>query len=82
MFELTMNILQHQEGGTHYKQCAIQPIEFISANNLNFSEGNIVKYTTRHKSKNKDEDIKKVIHYAKFILKFEYNYTDEQLKEL
>lgn len=77
-----MSILQEQVGGDHYKKQKIQPIEFISANNLNFSAGNIVKYVTRHKSKNKDEDIKKVIHYAKFILKFEYNYTDEQLKEL
>lgn len=76
------NILQHQEGGTHYKQCAIQPIEFISANKLNFSEGNIVKYITRHRDKNKDEDIRKIIHYAKFILQLEYGYTEEQLKEL
>lgn len=77
-----MDILQHQEGGIHYLKCEIQPIEYITGNNLNFSEGNIVKYITRHRDKNKDEDIKKVIHYAKFILKFEYNYTEEQLKEL
>ena len=77
-----MDILQHQEGGIHYLKCEIQPIEYITENNLNFSEGNIVKYITRHRDKNKDEDIKKVIHYAKFILKFEYNYTEEQLKEL
>ena len=77
-----MDILQHQEGGIHYLKCEIQPIEYITGNNLNFSEGNIVKYITRHRDKNKDEDIKKVIHYAKFILKFEYNYTEEQLKDL
>lgn len=76
------DILQQQQGGNHYLKREIQPIEYITKNNLNFSEGNIVKYVTRHKDKNKDEDIKKVIHYAKFILKFEYNYTDEQLQEL
>lgn len=77
-----MNALEHQEGGIHYLKREIQPIEYITKNNLNFSEGNIVKYITRHRDKNKDEDIKKIIHYAKFILQLEYNYTEERLKEL
>ena len=33
-----------QIGGTHYKQYKIQPIEFIVANNLDFIQGNIIKY--------------------------------------
>ena len=37
-----------QVGGKHYKDCAIQPIDFILANNFGFCEGNIIKYTTRH----------------------------------
>ncbi len=64
--------LQIQEGGTHYKEMKIQPIEYIHANNLPFIEGNIVKYISRHKEKNGAEDIKKVIHYCQLLLELEY----------
>ena len=66
------SVLDIQHGGSHYKDKKIQPIEYITANNLDFCQGNIVKYVTRHKDKNGAEDIRKVIHYAQFILKFEY----------
>lgn len=65
--------LNTQVGGEHYKNQKIQPIEYILANQLGFCEGNIVKYITRHKFKNGAEDLKKVIHYAQFLLEFEYN---------
>lgn len=77
-----METLNRQVGGNHYKNLAIQPIEYITKNNLNFSEGSIVKYITRHKYKNKDEDIKKVIHFAKLILQMEYGYSDELIAEI
>ena len=65
--------LDRQVGGKHYKHCGIQPVEYIKANNLDYLEGNIVKYITRHRTKSQGrEDIKKVIHYAQFILEFDY----------
>lgn len=64
--------LDSQVGGTHYKEMAIQPIEFILANKLPYCEANIVKYACRHKRKNGAEDIRKVIQYAMFILEHEY----------
>jgi hypothetical protein len=64
--------LDHQEGGGHYVRFKIQPIEFITANNLGFIEGNIIKYAARHRLKNKAEDVKKVIHYAQLLLELEY----------
>ena len=51
---------------------AIMPIDYISKNNLDFLEGNIIKYISRHKHKNGAEDIKKVIHYAELILEIQY----------
>ena len=66
------NATSKQIGGDHYKNCAIQPIDYIVKNNLDFLEGNIVKYITRHKTKNGIEDIKKVIHYAELILEKKY----------
>lgn len=62
-----------QVGGTHYEQMKIQPIDYIVANNLGFCESNVVKYISRHRSKNGAEDIRKAIHYCKLILKYQYN---------
>ena len=61
-----------QIGGSHYKDCVIQPVDYIVKNNLDFLEGNVVKYITRHKTKNGIEDIRKVIHYAELILEKKY----------
>lgn len=64
--------LNKQEGGNHYKDMAIQPVEFITANNLGFLEGNVVKYICRHHAKNGAEDIKKAIHYCELLLQTKY----------
>ena len=58
------NPLVAQEGGGHYKDRGIQPLEYTMKNNLSFCEGNVVKYISRYKSKNGIEDLAKVIHYA------------------
>ena len=58
------NPLIPQEGGDHYKLRPIQPIEYSERNGLSMSQGNIVKYITRHKEKNGIEDLAKVVHYA------------------
>jgi len=58
--------------GTHYKDCPIQPIDYIVDNGLGWCEGNIVKYITRHNKKGGEEDIKKVIHYAELLLEKKY----------
>mgnify|MGYP003486394050 CR=1 FL=1 len=57
----------------HYKDKKIQPVEYAHANNLGLMEANVVKYITRHKDKNKAEDIRKAIHYCQLILELEYN---------
>ena len=63
-----------QVGGSHYKDCKIQPVEYIVGNDLTFLEGNIIKYITRHRRKGEGrKDIEKVIHYAEMILEMEYN---------
>lgn len=69
-----MSALDTQIGGNHYKECKIQPVEFIEANNLTFLEGCIVKRIARHdKSSGKGrQDIEKVIHEAQLLLEFRY----------
>ena len=62
-----------QVGCSHYKDCKIQPVEYIVGNDLTFLEGNIIKYVTRHRRKGEGrKDIEKVIHYAEMILEMEY----------
>ena len=64
--------LDKQVSGNHYKDCGIQPIEYIHANGLDYFQGNVIKYTTRHKSKNGKADIEKAIHYLELILELQY----------
>lgn len=64
--------LTRQEGGSHYKDNAIQPVEFITANKLNFLEGCVVKRICRHRRKNGAEDIRKAIHELELLLALEY----------
>lgn len=64
-----------QIGGTHYKQFAIQPSEFIHKNKLGFLEGNIIKYVCRHGVKHGREDLEKARHYIDLLLEFEYGDT-------
>ena len=67
-----MTALSEQVGGDHYKRNLIQPIEFIYANRVPFIEGNCIKYLMRHREKGREEDIRKVIHYCRILLKLEY----------
>ena len=68
-----MSAREHQVGGDHYKKLKIQPVDYIYANELDFLEGNVVKYITRHRIKGEGaRDIQKVIHYAQMILELRY----------
>lgn len=63
--------LASQVGGSHYKNYAIQPIEYIMENRLDYLQGNVVKYVTRFKDKNGVEDLKKAAHYLQIMIERE-----------
>jgi Protein of unknwon function (DUF3310) len=67
----TKSPLQTQEGGSHYKDMAIQPVEYIYANGLGFCEGAIIKYVSRWKAKNGLEDLKKAKHFIELLIELE-----------
>jgi hypothetical protein len=69
------NALKKQIGGSHYADMAIQPVKFITANDIGFLEGNIIKYVCRHHAKNGAQDIKKAIHYCELLLQTKYGET-------
>lgn len=64
--------LDKQEGGSHYKNFAIQPAVFIQRNKLSWCEGNVVKYVCRHNFKNGKEDLLKAKHYIDLLLQMQY----------
>lgn len=66
-----MSALDVQIGGSHYKDKAIQPVEYIHANGLGFCEGNVVKYVTRWKEKNGVADLEKARHYLDILIQLE-----------
>ena len=66
-----MNPLETQIGGDHYKNRAIQPVEYIHANGLGYCEGAIVKYITRWRDKGGREDLEKIKHYVDLLIQLE-----------
>jgi hypothetical protein len=72
-----MNATDTQVGGSHYKDMAIQPVQYIHKNNLSYLEGNVIKYITRHKSKNGKADVEKALHYCQLILQLVYGEANE-----
>lgn len=63
-----MDSLKHQIGGTHYMSMKMQPIQLIVGAKCDFIQGNIIKYISRYKNKNGEEDLQKVIQYAQLAL--------------
>lgn len=56
----------------HYTQGAIEPVDFIAANNMNFFAGNVVKYVTRYRFKgNPVQDLEKAAFYLARLIKEE-----------
>lgn len=53
-----------QEGGDHYKNMRIQPVEFCSVNRYDPAAFSVLKYLSRHRVKNGLEDVKKGRHFV------------------
>lgn len=66
-----VSALSTQEGGNHYKDLAIQPVEFIHANQIPYMEGNVIKYVTRWRNKNGIDDLRKARHYIDLLIELE-----------
>jgi hypothetical protein len=55
------------ERGDHYGRMMMQPLDFITANHLDFLSGNVIKYVTRavygDTHATRDRDLAKAQHY-------------------
>lgn len=63
-----MKAKEYQVGGDHYQSQGVQPIDFILANELDFCEGNVIKYITRWKYRGGLTDLEKAKHYLEFLI--------------
>lgn len=67
-----------QVGGSHYKDFAIQPADFIHSNGIGYIPGNVIKYVCRYDKKNGVEDLKKARHYLDMLIEMEQNKANEK----
>jgi hypothetical protein len=63
--------LRKQVGGDHYVNMAIQPLEYILANNIPFAEGAAIKYISRWRAKGGVQDLRKAIQTLEVIIEHE-----------
>lgn len=68
-YEAEQKAANHQEGGAHYKQMAIEPWDVIDTwppeQQIGYHRGNVLKYTMRMGSKDERlKEAKKIRHYA------------------
>jgi len=66
-----MSALNEQPGGNHYKDKAIQPVQYIHANGIGYCEGNVIKYVSRWREKNGLQDLLKARHYIDLLIELE-----------
>lgn len=63
--------LNIQEGGSHYKDLVIQPVEYIHKNRIGFIEGCVIKYATRWREKGGLQDLRKARHFLDLLIEME-----------
>ena len=73
--DVSFNPLDRQVGGNHYRDMAIQPVQFIVANGIPYREANVIKYVVRHPRKNGKQDLLKARHYIDMLIA---DYEDEE----
>lgn len=70
-----MSALEKQIGGGHYKDLAVQPMEYSMLNNLDACQHTAIKYITRFREKDGLKDLDKAIHCIELLKDF---YKSEQ----
>ena len=73
-----MSAYKKQIGGDHYSRFKVQPSKFINDNNLQFAEGNAIKYICRHTHKGGKQDLLKAKHYIDMIIERDYEEKKEK----
>lgn len=72
MDDVDVSVKDKQIAGSHYQR-AIQPWDIISEWELDFWEGNVLKYLLRWKHKDGVQDLQKAKHYLEYLIERELN---------
>lgn len=67
----TESALDVQIGGGHYKDMAIQPMEYSMKNGLDACQHTAIKYISRFRDKGGIEDLRKAKHCIDMLIQFE-----------
>lgn len=60
--------LQQAPSSSHYKNFAIEPIQYIEANQVPFHEGSVIKYVSRWRDKDGIKDLEKARWYIERLI--------------
>mgnify|MGYP001236443372 CR=1 FL=1 len=66
-----MSAFDTQVGGGHYKELAIQPMQYSMANKLDACQHTIIKYVTRFRQKGGFTDLQKARHVIDMLIELE-----------
>jgi len=77
---LDITTASKQIAGDHYSKHQIQPWNIIDEYNLNYYEGNVLKYLLRRKD-NRLIDLQKAIHYLEKCIELEPDLLNPNTKE-
>lgn len=69
--KVSNSAFDEQVGGSHYRDMAIQPAEYIHRNGIGFMEGSAIAYLSRHKAKGGVEDLRKARHFIDLLIEME-----------
>ena len=73
-WEIDRHVIEGKEKQTnpdHYSGLAIEPLDYIIANKMDFLEGNIIKYVTRYPNKGGVDDLIKARNYIDKLIERE-----------
>lgn len=66
-----MSPQETQVGGSHYKDMAIQPADYIMKNGIGWAEGCAIAYISRWRQKGGVQDLQKAIHTLQLLIESE-----------
>lgn len=69
MFESKQKVINSDKINPSYYGKQFDVIDFCQKNNLDFMQGNVIKYVTRYKEKNGKEDLLKAMKYIERMVK-------------
>ena len=68
---MTKPAADRQVGGSHYRDMAVQPVDFIHRNGIGFCEGCAIKYLARWREKGGISDLEKAKHFIDLLIGME-----------